>query len=400
MPLEAPVINATRRAMLLSCQRSHPEVCYFGLWQRIDQEQQSMASRFSAFLAASVLALVSAGAVAAKPKAPDEESLRNPVQFPGTPWSFDGFLVTMPTDEGWFSIAKDAHYADLAKNYPGGVQAAVVVEARRLEAAVAKAEELLKLVRDEQTALPDPNMKLLDYTAEPFSPKGVLCTRFTVKFEDGRTQGSTPATLLVRGVSCVPPNTQQVVVSVRCAQRSTASEWSAAVQAATEPTLQSLRFVVADNAAVRQARDAVRSENPGSAVALLKPSAEEGDAEAALFLGNIYLYGRGVEPDYQAARRYLETASREGRVDALYNLGAMYDKGIGGQRDVRQALHFFSLAADQRDSQAQLNLALIYINGNGVERDVPRGKEWLRRAAANGNKRAEGLLSVGGPAQQ
>ena len=30
-------------------------------------------------------------------------------------WAFDGFRVNVPGDEGWYSLAKDAQYGDLAK---------------------------------------------------------------------------------------------------------------------------------------------------------------------------------------------------------------------------------------------------------------------------------------------
>ena len=355
-----------------------------------------MASLFHRPLAAILLAAGCIGAWAAKPQQLDQDAIRNPIQAPGTVWAFDGFLVTVPADAGWYSTAKDAHYADLSKDYGAGVKAALVVEARKLEEAVGKEDELLKLVREDQTTVPDSGMKVLDYSAEPFAPKGVLCTRFSVKFDDRRPSFDAPGTLLIRGIACIPPGEPQAIVTVRYAQRSGTGDWSSAVRVAVDPVLDSLRFVPEANQAIRQARDVVRSDHPGDAIGLLTPSAEEGDAEAALFLGNLYLYGRGVTPDYQLARRYLEVASREGRVDALYNLGAMYDKGIGGERDAQQALHWFALAADQRDAQAQLNLALIYINGNGVERDVALGEQWLRRSAANGNKRAEGLLTAGG----
>jgi TPR repeat protein len=354
-----------------------------------------MAVVFYRALIAAVLSTAGVCAFAADQKASDEAA-RNPIQFPGTPWAFDGFIVNVPPDEGWSSLAKDAHYADLTKDYGNGLKAAVVVEARPLEEPLTKEEELLKLLREDQTTLPDASMKLLDYTGEPFTPKGVLCARFSAKFDDRRSSFDAPGTLLIRGVACVPPSTAKAIVTLRSAQRSSSGEWAPAVRAATDPVLESLRFVAALNPAIQQARDAVRSENPGTAVAMLAPSAEEGDAEAALFLGNVLLYGRGVEPDYPAARRWLEMAAREGRVDALYNLGAMYDKAIGVQRDVQQALHWFSLAADQRDPQAQLNLALIYINGSDVPRDKAQGEQWLRRSAANGNKRAEGLLKTGG----
>ena len=62
---------------------------------------------------------------------------------------------------------------------------------------------------------------------------------------------------------------------------------------------------------------------------------------------------------------------------------------------MQQAIRLFTLAADQRDAQAQLNLALFYLNGDGVGKDVQQAEAWLQRAAGNGNKRAEGILSVG-----
>ena len=62
-------------------------------------------------------------------------------------------------------------------------------------------------------------------------------------------------------------------------------------------------------------RDAVRSDHPEQALEMLTPAAQEGDAEAALFLGNVYLYAHGIQPDYALARRWLEVAAREGRTD-------------------------------------------------------------------------------------
>src|SRR5262249_40925210 len=156
---------------------------------------------------------------------------------------------------------------------------------------------------EEQAAVPGANMKLIDYAAEPFAPKGVLCARFAVKFDDHRANFPAPGTLLVRGIGCVPPSQPQVVVTVRYAQRTASAEWSPALRAAADPVLDSLRFVSANEQALHQAREAVRGEKPGQAVELLTPSAQDGDAEAALFLGNIYLYGHGVAPDYQLARR-------------------------------------------------------------------------------------------------
>jgi TPR repeat protein len=322
------------------------------------------------------------------------EAKLNPVQVPGVTWAFDGFSVTMPKDSGWHSLGKDAKYADLAKDFSPEVQAALVIEARELEQETAKQAQLLDRVRAEFAATAEKGMELLDYSAEPYSPKGALCARFSAKFDDRRNEFPKPGTMLVRGLACVPPNQPKAVVTVRYAQRAARDEILPALSDSAEAVLASLRFPPDNSPVLNQARQAVRSEKPQEAADLLQPLVEAGDSEAALFLGTMYLYGRGVTPDYSKARRWLEIASREGHVDALYNLGAMCDKAIGGERDVQQALHWFTLAADQRDPQAQLNLALLYMKGDGVPRDNEAGLEWLRRAAGNGSKRAQGLLDL------
>jgi len=340
-------------------------------------------------LAMTVAAAWGAGA----PETPDPGE-PNPISIPGQPWAFDGFTITVPTDPGWYSTAKDGHYADLSKDY-ASAKAALVVETRKLEADVAGEQALLKLLQSEHAAIPDSGMKLLTYDAQAFAPKGALCARFSVDFEDARGNASMPAVLAVRGVGCVRPDAPRVVVTLRYAQRREVAEMLPELRQVGESFLESLRFLSSSSQQIYQARVAVRGDHPEQALELLRPLAEQGDVEAALFLGNIYLYGRGAEPDYTLARQWLEHAARAGRSEALYNLGAMYDKGIGTARDVNEAIRLFTLAADQRDAQAQLNLALLYLNGDGVKKDVPQAEAWLQRAAGNGNKRAEGILSVG-----
>ena len=295
----------------------------------------------------------------------------NPIQTPAEVWAFDGFVITIPRGEGWYSLAKDPRYADLAKPLADGTKAAAVVEARKLDADVGPEEHLLELVHQDQATAPDPAaMKALDYSAEPFSPKGVLCARFQSKFDDRRKNFPAPGILIVRGVSCVPPGQPDVLVTLRYAQRSTQDDIFADLRAEAEPFLESLKFLQSDEPILQKARIAVRSDKPEDAVDLLRPLAEAGNGEAAVFLGNIYLYGRGVKPDYEQARKWLEFAAKEGRTDALYNLGSIYDKGIGVQRDVSTALRWFMLATDQRDNQTQLNIALIYLKNDGVPKDI------------------------------
>jgi hypothetical protein len=330
------------------------------------------------------------------------EPLANPILAPGAPWSFDGFVVNAPADEGWASFSKDFKSAELGKKYDEVRSAAAVVDARRFPDDVVRAEDLLELTRREQSALPDPGaMALLEYEQEVFAPKGVLCVRSSARFEDRRAQYGQAGVLAVRGLSCARPDRPEIVVSLRFAERLAGGvDGEPQLASLAQAFLGSLRFVPPAGALVAQARDAVRNKRGTDAVNLLKPAADAGDAEAALFLGNIYLYGSGVPPDFEAARCYLELAAREGRVEALYNLGSIHDKAIGVPRDPQRAMRWFGLAADQRDAQAQLNLALFYLRGDGVDKDLSLAEQWLRRAAGNGSKRAQGILASGRYKQQ
>ncbi len=79
----------------------------------------------------------------------------------------------------------------------------------------------------------------------------------------------------------------------------------------------------------------------------LRPLAEQGNAEAQLFLGDIYLNGLGVSQDYAQEIRWYRLAAEQGYAGAQYNLGFMYVMGRGVQQDHVQAYLWFNLAAAQ-----------------------------------------------------
>ena len=323
------------------------------------------------------------------------EPLPNPIQVPGAPWYFDSFIVDAPREEGWASFSKDAKSAEMGKKYDDGHTASALVEAHKLQEPVTTEEALLAMVKQTSGAGAEPGTKLIDYTTEIIAPKGLLCARSAARMEDRREQFEQPGTLLVRGLTCVRPDRPEIVVGLRFAERTAAGSSAPAAADVGEQFLRSLRFTSISFDLITQARSAVGQKNGAEAVRLLQPAAEGGDSEAALFLGNILLYGSGIAEDPASARKWLEIAASQGRVDAIYNLGAIYDKGIGVPRDAGEAIKWFTLAADQRDPASQLNLALFYLKGDGVEKSMPTAELWLKRSANNGSKRAQGILASG-----
>jgi TPR repeat protein len=75
-----------------------------------------------------------------------------------------------------------------------------------------------------------------------------------------------------------------------------------------------------------------------------RKSAEQGDVISQTRLGEMYLYGRGVSPDYAEAAKWLRKAADQGHVDAYYTLGCMYDEGKGVKQDHDEAVKWFRKA--------------------------------------------------------
>jgi len=330
---------------------------------------------------------------------PQVGPLPNPISASGAPWGFDGFVVSTPVDGGWSSLAKDAHRAELTKEFADGVQASAIVDAQRVDVDVPGNEQLLAMVREIQTAVPDPTLKLADYSAESFARESAMCARFSVKFDPHDSKHPAPGVVIARGVSCVRPSMPDMLVTLKYVQRSAATDLVPEASQVADAFLASLRFAASDPSLLRKARTAA-GQTPEESIQLLMPDAQRGDGEAALLLGDMYLYGRGVSRDYRTARKWLEVAARQGRSEAFFNLGAVYDKALGVERDAPAAIKWFTLAADQRDPDAQLNLALFYIKGDGVPKNIAAAEQWLQRSANNGNPRARRILTEGKYKQQ
>ena len=62
----------------------------------------------------------------------------------------------------------------------------------------------------------------------------------------------------------------------------------------------------------------------------------------------------------------------------------MYLDGRGVKQDYAQAAQWYRKAADQGNARAQYNLGTLYEAGNGVEKDVDKAVEWFRKAAKQG----------------
>jgi cell division septation protein DedD len=122
-----------------------------------------------------------------------------------------------------------------------------------------------------------------------------------------------------------------------------------------------------------------RSDYAG-AIAIWRPLAEKGDADAAFNLGQAYRLGRGVPTNLAAAQTWFERAAEKSHVDAQATLGLLLFQN-GNQAD---GLKWLKAAAEQGEPRALLVYGTALFNGDNVTQDPILGYAYISRAAAQG----------------
>jgi TPR repeat protein len=128
-----------------------------------------------------------------------------------------------------------------------------------------------------------------------------------------------------------------------------------------------------------------------TALAELRPAAEEGDARAQYYLAVLYDHGKAVPRNHRTAANWYNKAARQGDEDAQLKLGLMYDDGAGSAGDPNGvpadpalAALWLSSAAKSGHPMASYRLCKLVDRGRGVERDLDRALSLCRYAALQG----------------
>ena len=124
-------------------------------------------------------------------------------------------------------------------------------------------------------------------------------------------------------------------------------------------------------------------------MAIWRPLAERGDADAQFNLGQAYRLGRGVPINLGAAKTWFERAANGGHLDAETTLGLLqFQNG-----EQAQGLKWLKQAADQGEPRALLVYGTALYNGDGVTQDRVLGYAYVSRAAAQGLEPAKDTLA-------
>jgi len=131
---------------------------------------------------------------------------------------------------------------------------------------------------------------------------------------------------------------------------------------------------------VKAGIDAWQQGNYSGAIAIWRPLAEKGDADAEFDIGQAYRLGRGVPANVAAAKTWFERAANQGHVDAQTTLGLLlFQNG-----DQLEGLKWLKKAADQGEPRALLVYGTALVNGDSVTQDPVLGYAYVSRAAAQG----------------
>lgn len=94
--------------------------------------------------------------------------------------------------------------------------------------------------------------------------------------------------------------------------------------------------------------------NYGTALKVWLPPANQGDANAMNYVGEIYEKGLGVAPDFELAKSWYEKAAAKGNSSAMINLGSLFERGLGIEPDMVAAMNWYRKASGLKGSDLEV----------------------------------------------
>jgi len=110
-----------------------------------------------------------------------------------------------------------------------------------------------------------------------------------------------------------------------------------------------------------------------------------------------YLYGKGVEQNYNAAFTLFCSEAENGNALAMYDAGKMLLDGVHTDADIDKARDWFmkaynafiSLEAESHNNYLQYRIGKLYSLDHGVDKDYVKSAEWFQKSADQGDQFAQ-----------
>jgi len=130
-------------------------------------------------------------------------------------------------------------------------------------------------------------------------------------------------------------------------------------------------------------------EEKSTALGMLTPLADAGNAEAQALLGVCLQEGSGTDRDYAKAAEQFLLAASQGNACAKHHLAMLYLEGLGLPQDDAKALEWFRKGAEDPPACGKFYLGFYYHKKN----DLVNALHWYRLAKEQGDPRAEPYLA-------
>ena len=134
-------------------------------------------------------------------------------------------------------------------------------------------------------------------------------------------------------------------------------------------------------------------QDPVLAFEWYRKGAEAGDTTSMIAVSNCYQNGTGVEADPAQAFEWSRKAAEAGEPAGMVNMAISYEDGLGTGKDPALAFEWYRKAAEAGNDLGMYHLARCYRDGIGTEVDREKTFEWIKKLAEAGN--AEGMYNLG-----
>lgn len=128
-------------------------------------------------------------------------------------------------------------------------------------------------------------------------------------------------------------------------------------------------------------------------IALIRPAALLGVAEAAQHLGLAYYLGQDGPKDLVLARYWTSQAAEAGNAGAQLDLARFYSRGVGGPKDGGSALVWAQKAAAQGLASAHTVIGNLYLPGGPLPEDAEKANAAFSEGAELGD--SESMFNLG-----
>lgn len=127
----------------------------------------------------------------------------------------------------------------------------------------------------------------------------------------------------------------------------------------------------------------LEENNPEAALTWFKKAAELNDVSAQMYCAAAYLFGVGVKPNSDVAKRYYIAAAKSGDSIAQYTLAQSFLE-THQSANKKLGLIWLNKSVAQNNPEAQMMLGELYATGTLVDKDLTKARELINQAIAQG----------------